>query len=132
MLEADVGGPAVLPALGVVRPHRLAGGGIDGRHLRHLGGDVEQAAGHDRHHLELARAHGGVGFGDLLRDRLPLPSDLELAEVGAVDLVERRVAVAAGVASERGPVAGGHARLDVGGLLGNGDREHREQQDWSE
>src|SRR5262249_41936393 len=67
--------------------------------------------------------------------RLPAPSDLQLLEIGLVDLVERRIARAHGIAVQIAPLAGlrgyGETRLRTlrgqnrRSCDGQGKREHR-------
>ena len=84
---------AALPGPRVVDPLLLAGRRIEQRHLAEAGRREQASADHQRHGAEqpgvVARQHVQRHF--VVR-RPPTPSDLEPAEVRAVDLGQRRIA----------------------------------------
>ena len=129
----------LLVALRVVDPQRLAGGRVDRHALRQRRVEVEHPAHHQRRRLQARqewpvsgpveirgvldqRVDHGVERGqplaaagrrpaDEVVHRGPLPGDLQVREVACVDLVERRVFLAADVAGVAAPLA-------VGGVVG--------------
>ena len=113
VLEAEVRGTAGTPALRVVGPDRLAAFGVDRGDLAERSGDEDPASDLERDRLELAPPYGARDL-RVGGDRPPAPDDLDVPEVVAVDLVERRVLAVAGIAAEGRPVAGG-AGLSRGG-----------------
>ena len=129
---AHRGGP-LLVALRIEDPQGLAGGRIDSHPLRERGVEIEHAPDHQRGRLHAAGArqmpppveirivlfergdnrlerrpplaavrHRSADHGV---DRRPAPRDLQVAEVGRVDLVERRVLLAGDVARIAAPLA---------------------------
>ena len=120
-------------ALGVEDPERLARLRVDGDALRQRRVEVEDSADHQRRGLEAGRTRQvalPVQVGRLLDERLddgverrrplpaagrrpadpvvdrhPLPDQLEVGEVAGVDLVERRVLLAADVSGVAAPLA---------------------------
>ena len=111
-----------------MHPAQLTGPGIEGHHRApRARGRVERAADHERcaFQLELGSAAKIVG--------LESPRDFELIEVGGGDLVERRIARAAGVAGVLRPFAVARARQtrltgDPHGGQRGGNDERRWQQ----
>ena len=115
MVPAHVGRPVeVRVDLRVVGPHRLAGAGVERRHLPERGADVDQPVRHQRHGLELAGTDPLVGLGHGGGERGPAPRDLQVREVVRVDLIERRVLGVGRVPADRMPLAVRHGRLRPG------------------
>ena len=109
-----VRGSRRLVRLGVEHPELFAGRGVERRELPQRGHHVDPAADHERRAGEGARLvpHAVVGG-------LPAPGHLELREVLAVDVRQRRVAAEGVVAAVMRP-------LDVGGAgLAEGDGRQR-------
>ena len=114
----EVGRPPAPVDLRVVHPDRLAGRGVDGRHLVQRGRDVQHPGHHQRRRLE----HPDPEARKLLAQpveierpvgRRPAPGNLKVVEVAGVDLVEGRVLGAAGVAAVASPFAVRGAVLGV-------------------
>ena len=108
-----------------VRPDQLAGPAVerDDRAAR-AGGRVEHALDRERRAFELVLGARAEVVG------LEAPRDLELVEVGGVDLIERRVPGAAHVGRVVGPVAVLRARHPgrlARGPGGHPERARREQ-----
>ena len=90
-------------------PQRLAGCRIDRRGLIEGCREVEHAVNHQRCSLQVSDADSGLGLSQRIEiestiDRLPSPRDLEVVEVGLVDLIERGVLRAPEVAAVRAPL----------------------------
>ena len=103
MREPEIRRTAKLPDLRVVLPERPARRRIDRDVDAERGRRVEDTVHHDRRVL-IARGPGDrVGLRDLVVGRAPTPGDLQLVDVGACDLVERRVLGARGVAAVVAP-----------------------------
>ena len=98
---ADAVRPEELTGLRVERDHRAPG----------AGGRVEHALHHERRAFELVLGERSEVVG------LEAPRHFELAEVGAVDLIERRVAAAVQIGAVVRPFAVPGARQARGGGL---------------
>ena len=83
-----------------IHPQRFARGGIHGHGVAaHSGGEIENAMHRERRHFVVRiRARAEVL-------RLPGPGDLQLADVVAIDLIERRILGALRVAAVVAPFA---------------------------
>ena len=104
-----------------VHPQQLAGGGVDGDGVApRSGGRIEHAVDHERRRLQIEVRPGAEDVG------LEAPRDLQLAEVGGIDLIERRVARASEVASIGAPLAVGRARLRPDVRRSDQDRDERQ------
>ena len=86
----------------------LAGGGVEGDDVCRRGDAVEDAVDDDGLGLEVAASAGVIG-----------PGDLEAGDVGAVDLLEGRVAGAFGIAAVGGPFL---SRQGGSGEKGEGEK----------
>ena len=127
MLKAGVGGASAFVALGIVDPDRFSRGGIDRGDLTVARGDVEHAVDHERRDLELALAPSpSRTLVHVVIDRGPLPCDLQVADVVAIDLIERRVARRALVPGVMAPLALLRAFLRLSGAGGRERGEDRQ------
>ena len=89
-----------------IGPQRLAGGGVGRDHgAPGAGGEEQLAARHQRSHFPGRLRRGAHVLG------LPAPDHLQILDVVRVDLIERRIPGAAGVASVHAPLAGGGSSL---------------------
>ena len=95
----------------VVAPELPAGRGVDGGRLAERGAGVEDAVPHQRGRLEGHVVESGIGVRDRVVGGLPAPADRQIADVAGVDLAERRVLRAAGVAAVLVPFAADGAVL---------------------
>ena len=112
-------------------PDGLAGGRVERLEQPERVGCVEHAVDEDRRRPEV-RVHGEVGERrlELRVGGRPAPDDLELADVGVIDLLERRVARERRVGSEVAPFGCGRlrGRLRTRGWLRPGGRGRRQRQ----
>ena len=100
------GGAATGALIHAVHPQSFAGGRIhrDGIAAA-AGGEVKHASHHDRSDFPVEFVPGAEVL------RLPAPRNTEVAYVALVNLIERRVACAAGVPAPEGPFAAGRSAL---------------------
>ena len=109
-----------VPFVEPVRPERLSSPGVDGRHGAPVPRRrVENAVHHERRGavVELGRRSVVV--------RPPAPHHLEIAHVAGVDLRERGVARATGVAPVVAPLPVRRSLLGLGGGRPQADHQHR-------
>ncbi len=104
MHVAEVAGPSRLPVAGIHHPDRLAGRRIDRRDLPERRHGVEDALDHQWRIRIPARSRCRVRFDDGVVRRGPSPGDRQLADGVLVDLIERRILVARGVAAVVSPL----------------------------
>ena len=95
----------------VVDPEFLAGRGVDGGRLAEGGAGVEDAVLHQWCRFKSDVVETGVGVRDRVVRRFPAPADTQVADVSAVDLAERGVLRAAGIAAVLPPFAADGAVL---------------------
>ena len=112
----------------VVDPADGAGARVERRGEPEGRDDVDDPVHHQRGGLHVENAEVLVNLAqrvevECLVGRTPAPGDLQIVEVGRVDLIEARVLRAAEVAAVGGPLAVGRPVLRGGG--GGHDAEHR-------
>ena len=94
--------------LRIETPFFLAGLRIEREHAIERRGHEHGPTGHDRRRLEFAFGKPVAAVGNVAG--VKLPGDLELGDIALVDLGERRIAAAAGIAPVRGPLNRGIVR----------------------
>ena len=108
---------------GLLFPNRPAGFAVDRDHQAVRVLRVEHSVDHDRRRPQVGgRPQVGERLHELVADRGPSPDDLQVLDVVAVDLIERRVPGVALVAAEVPPLGSGRLRL---GRSDQGGRRHQ-------
>ena len=114
--EPEIRRPAGLPRFRIELPDRLARAWVEGRDDAETGEGVHDTVRHQRRVLVGARLRLGVRRRDRVVGRAPSPRLAQLPDVCRIDLIERRVLRAAGVAAVKaplvrsGPLGVGHAK----------------------
>ena len=124
--EPQVRRPADLPGFGIVLPEGAPGAGIDRREHAERCQGVEDAVGHQRRVLDTPPGRAcGLAFTSALSGEFHRHATLKVADIGAGDLVERRVFRAAGVAAVVAPLARRRRGRSLARDVNRGDKRGR-------